>query len=150
MINSPMLAIAETAADSIEDIFDGDPYRRNDSGDVVGIRRDALIDVLETQTFGQDLNEAPSELQPMTAQKLMTRFRDLQEQMIREEREQDAEKQQEQRQRMKEVLMRVFEGRDPKSAMNEDDKKRVNRAAKLQSLQIALAEFEPRFKTMMN
>jgi hypothetical protein len=86
----------------------------------------------------------------MTAQKLMTRFRDLQEQMIREEREQDAEKQQEQRQRMKEVLMRVFEGRDPKSAMNEDDKKRVNRAAKLQSLQIALAEFEPRFKTMMN
>lgn len=83
-------------------------------------------------------------------QSLMEEFKQKRNAIMKEERNRSHEEQEAQRDRMKELLMRLFEGRDPAEALTTEDRQQFERMADLQALQSALAEFEVKWSVIMN
>lgn len=81
---------------------------------------------------------------------IMEEFKEKRGEIIEREQNRSAEEQGAQRDRMKELLMRIFEGKDPQEALNKDDREQFEKMADLQALQAALAEFEVKWSIIMN
>lgn len=83
-------------------------------------------------------------------QSLMDEFKDKRREIMEEERNRSPEDHREQRDRMKEVLMKLYEGEDPAEALTESDREQFERMADLQAIQQALAEFEVKWSVITN
>jgi len=81
---------------------------------------------------------------------IMEEFKEKRGEIMEREQNRSAEEQDAQRDRMKELLMRLFEGKDPQEALNKDDREQFEKMADLQALQAALAEFEVKWSIIMN
>lgn len=137
----------------IKDPKNGSEYAvRKHTAELIG-DDEILFDKLDGEW--QDLeplfesNRSPS-FRQRVLKSIMEEFKEKRGEIMEREQNRSAGEQEAQRDRMKELLMRLFEGKDPQEALNKDDREQFEKMADLQALQAALAEFEVKWSVIMN